>query len=473
MVLGTLLALLVPPHPAWAAPAPSPPATDPARRPAPSADPVTTCSSIETDVPTESDGTGGGEQVCVRAWRGEEAARRSAAAATRRTPTAAPRPLAFPDEPSACGFGSPGSFKQDPNRFTSCSEVWWELITSERDSDGTVEITGSLNLNNRQWNLYDATAVTWTHGLTITVHDGAGTLATGARAQAVSLCDEPGFCLVDQVIGLPDDMEIDLVPGHSYSYGWIEKENGGAAANQGAVVPLSFAGARLIGFAQDQVPPWVFTDDNLWGRCDGSLPGARAGCVNPYHTPTFIFERALYGAAADMIAWAQQNLAGAWGSRLGGRPMHYLYSTADGNRNVMCRTFVQDDTLNAQLSTYPPRDSTGRPEIDSCDEFPFNASYESGAMQTDVNGNPKPHITDGAQCAQVIAAKSGSTGNLALDFARVVPLERPTGFELCVRGHIPYTLNVALGRDGYLRQIRGFRTLDMPGYHDPFWIQVI
>lgn len=123
--------------------------------------------------------------------------------------------------------------------------------------------------------------------------------------------------------------------------------------------------------------------------------------------------------------------------------------------------------MNDQLKTYPPRDGQGNPQIDTCDEFPFAASYESGSMEEDVNGDPKPYVTSGAYCAQVIAEKTASTGDLATDFPKVRTLVAPTGLEPCVRGHIPYSLNTGVGST-YQVTIRASRLISQ----DPFWVDV-
>ncbi|WP_194506007.1 hypothetical protein ACN3XK_68010 [Actinomadura welshii] len=401
-------------------------------------------------------------RICVRGWSGEAAARR-AQQVRRRHPEMfrdATRESAAAVEPAACGFGSPWTFDPDPERFLSCGELWWELFAYETNDDGTVEITGSLNLNNRQWNGYGRTSTAWTHGLTIRVLEGRGTLATGSPVVITSLCGTaagPNCRVADTA------RPASLTPGSVHSFEWTEEAVGLAPESaEGNVVGQENLGVRL---ASDDASgtPWEFDDNELWGRCDNALGGQPPGCVNPYATPTMLVERVRYGAAAEMIAWAQQNLEGAWGVEDGGRPLHRLTGPlSEDNREIMCGRlsgFVRDPVLDAALSTYNDQDT--------CDEFPFASTYESGPMEEDVNGDDKPYVTTGAQCAQVTAYQTASTGDLPTDFARVRVSGDPTGRELCIRGHIPGRLNSGVGGK-YIATINEFRILD----RDAFWLTV-
>jgi hypothetical protein len=159
-------------------------------------------------------------------------------------------------------------------------------------------------------------------------------------------------------------------------------------------------------------------------RCD-MVVFSYTGCVVPDYTPTFEARSDTYGASAAMIGWAQTHLAGHWGLEGQGQPLHRLADDAQAaaNRRVIC-----DSTFNP---VDPPV------EDDSCDEFPFAATRESGALTG---------ATSGAQCAQVTAVRNASPGlPLMLRWPTVQPLGTPTGTERCVRGHIPALLNTGLG----------------------------
>ncbi|MEU9263432.1 hypothetical protein AB0932_35580 [Streptomyces sp. NPDC006682] len=182
-------------------------------------------------------------------------------------------------------------------------------------------------------------------------------------------------------------------------------------------------------------------------RCDDQLSvGNTSGCVVPWFTPTLNISRAQYGSSADMINWAQINLSGHWGLRSSGKPLHRLQSASEQkkNRQAICGTgkFTPDPAV----------------EQDSCDEFPFAGTYESGAL----NG-----VDHGNACAQVTSVRKNSTGDLPFDWQNVTPIGTVTGNEKCVRGHIPGPLNSYAG-GAYGNFVQTARLAD----NDGFWLKV-
>ncbi|MBE1488213.1 hypothetical protein [Plantactinospora soyae] len=108
------------------------------------------------------------------------------------------------------------------------------------------------------------------------------------------------------------------------------------------------------------------------------------------------------------------------------------------NRNIICD------------STFVPRPAEV-PE-DSCDEFPFAATYESGAMLG----------LTGAQCAEVLPYIDDVTGTWDVRYLKPV-----TGSERCVRGHVSLASNTDVGGDlGRLTTAQ--RLLD----HEEYWIGI-
>jgi len=195
--------------------------------------------------------------------------------------------------------------------------------------------------------------------------------------------------------------------------------------------------------------PWKY-------RCDNGLALTGTGCIVPMFIPTLDISRGTYGAAAAMIAWAQKNLDGHWGLK-GKNPLRRLRNpkegTPDDNRKVICRR---------QWKPGPLWHAGSVTMKDSCDEFPFAATYESGAM-------PPDPVASGAQCAQVKAEQTSDAGD---DPARLWNNVVVTGtfspHDKCVRGHIPITLNVDLGQKAYQGLINSDRLID----RDPFWVAV-
>jgi hypothetical protein len=373
----------------------------------------------------------------------------------------------LPSPPAQCEFGS-GQYVVNPDRFTSCTDVIWELFTYTH-IHGTTEITGSMNLEDLQWNSYDALSLSWTHGLLLTAYAGAsGTLADGASAYVKSQCDYRGNpCKVTQNLGPKDTKLIHLSPGSTLQDGWTEKDTGRAVSADGEVDAQKNLGIKLLGPPGPHIPPWKFTDAYLTGRCDsvvvsGTPPNqSRTGCVNQDFIPTLSLPLPRYGASAAMIKWAQENLSGHWGLRGEGQPLHRLISSAQStNYRIICRTdWKASEALNKALMPYKDKDS--------CDEFPFKSTYESGAMKTGVNGKPKPYVTTGANCAQVTAVQTGKTGNEPEDWPKVSPIGTSSGTEPCVRGHIPLKLNSGVG-GAYISFCNSNRIVDK----DAFWVSV-
>lgn len=178
--------------------------------------------------------------------------------------------------------------------------------------------------------------------------------------------------------------------------------------------------------------------DVLTIRCD-RLVGSQAGCVVPSYTPTLLLSVATDGASAIMILWAQQYLPDAWGYEYGGTPLRRLASEAlqRTNRNIICD------------STFVPR-----PEVpnDSCDEYPFAATYESGAMLG----------LTGSDCAEVLPFIDDVTGLWYVRYLKTV-----TGNERCVRGHVSLPSNTDVGGD-LGRFVVAQRVLDF----EEFWVGV-
>ena len=199
-------------------------------------------------------------------------------------------------------------------------------------------------------------------------------------------------------------------------------------------------------------------DSPLKYRCDRNLAGiAGPGCVFPEFTPTFTVSRREFGAAAALIQWAQVNMSAHWGWQGHGKPLRRLAGRAaiDANRHVICETDFQ---------RFPPWVADhGKVKVnDSCDEFPFAATHESGAMGPGG-------VTTGAACQQLKAVKTSDTGSVARIWNAVTPIGKfIRRAAKCVRGHIPITLNVLVGSRGYFGFIGSARLLDK----DPFWLQV-
>jgi hypothetical protein len=186
-------------------------------------------------------------------------------------------------------------------------------------------------------------------------------------------------------------------------------------------------------------------------RCDDMLAFQGAGCVFASYIPTLTLSRGAFGAAADMISWAQKHLDGAWGLEGRGDPLRRLANSekSDQNRAVICGRAWK--SMGSKIGG-----DFG--DTDSCDEFPFAATYESGGSS----------VSSGAECAQVVAVETGKAGQTEPErWNTVEPLGSHSADAACVRGHTPLTENTDVG-NAYRVFIGPQRLLD----EDQFWVSV-
>jgi hypothetical protein len=300
---------------------------------------------------------------------------------------------------------------------------------------------------------YSARSVTWEHGVILNNYAGSGTLKNGDALLVTSACDYfTTTCTATVTSGSPDTQLVAITPVVTVAKTWAETDTGSAPALTGGVDYLDpFIGTVFFLTAPTtEQPPIVLVHDlgDLGGRCDSAAVTGSAGCVDQYYTPTLSLSLAQYGAGAAMVQWAQVSLSPHWGLQGVGQPLTRLVNQGN-NRQIIC-----DSTFANQGSAIGGNDG----DSDSCDEFPFAATYQSGAL----NG-----VTSGAQCAQLTAVQTGNSGNEAADWASVTPVGTVTGSEVCARSHNPLNLNTDVG-GAYGRFIISQRLIDQ----DPFWVVV-
>lgn len=148
-------------------------------------------------------------------------------------------------------------------------------------------------------------------------------------------------------------------------------------------------------------------------RCDKIASGASVGCVFPSFTPTLTLPLRNRGQAN--VAWSMNYLTDHWGWEGKGRPLtrEADESVVSSNRGKVCdSTFRKDPTV---------------PE-DSCDEFPFAATNQSGA-QLGLTGR---------NCAE-IRPDLPSRGQYTVRY-----LNNTSG-RRCTIGHVPNKENGSVG----------------------------
>jgi len=384
---------------------------------------------------------------------------------------AAAAPAAAAAAPAACGFSSSGVpngiYTISPSRLLSCSDFYWTVLDVEV-VDGAFTVLGDFPFEDQSWVTFTSTKLSWVHDMQTISYAGGGSLKGGVDGFMSSNCTAvPTACTVTS----PGDPQvIFLASGSTNSWEWNEQDAGPASTTAGTVDNLD----NVLGVNWDLVDGTsTFSQTEtggLYGRCDNRVAVTNTqGCVDENFTPTFYPSYALYGASADMVNFAENNIPPYYGNQFSPTPtpLHRLQSTTQQttNRNVICDgSFTQDAAMTAALAPYTI--NPARPEADSCDEYPFAGTYESGAMQTGADGQPKPFVTTGANCWQGTAVQSGSTGIEPADW-NVMLLDSMTTTTQCIRAHIPRQLNSALG-GAYGNFVQQQRLLDK----EAFWVFV-
>jgi hypothetical protein len=149
-------------------------------------------------------------------------------------------------------------------------------------------------------------------------------------------------------------------------------------------------------------------------RCDDMLRPRSPGCVFPMWGPLLNLSVSVYGAAAVNVAIGQRYLAQPFGTQASpltrGDP-----AVSDPNRDAIC-----DGTFFPSLILV---------QDDSCDEYPFASSQQSGAQRGFT----------GAACLEIVPLKK-SNGEWVIYVAH-----GNIGVHWCLRGHVPNGQNRAVG----------------------------
>jgi hypothetical protein len=376
--------------------------------------------------------------------------------------------------PAECGFSSSGIptgiFSVSPSRLLSCSDFFWTVLDVE-EVDGAFSIVGDFPFEDQSWITFTSTRLSWVHDMQTISYTGGGTLADGVSGLMSSNCTVvPTACSATSAA--IDPQVISLAPNSTNSWQWNETDAGPALTIAGAVDNLDSAlGVQWV--LTDGSSEFVQTESGgLFGRCDnGAAVADTQGCVDENFTPTMFISYSEGGASVDMVNFYEENIAPYYGNQFSPdpQPLHrltdpILSGPKGNNREIICGGFALDPAITAALAPYNTATNT---ETDSCDEYPFASTYESGAMEEGVDGNPKPFVTTGANCAQVTADHTDTTNQFEPTDWVSVTVNSTTGSDPCIRGHIPKKLNSYVG--GVFRGLIGTARLISK---DAFWVQV-
>lgn len=392
-------------------------------------------------------------------------------------------PAAAAAAPAACGFTSngvpTGIFEINPSRLLSCSDFFYWVLAFEVIDGVPGNIVGDFGFEDQSWVTFSSKKLSWVHDMQTISYGGDGVLSDGIDGFMSSNCTvNPTACTATST-GAPDPQVVFLAPASTYSWEWDEQDAGPASTTAGTVDNLD----AVLGVNWDLDLPGANDVENetggLDGRCDnGVARSGTKGCVDEKFIPTLFISYGTAGASADMINYYEWNIPPYYGnqfiSQQTPQPLHRLTDpilagtpTSDGNnREIICgsNVFTKDPAITAALAPYSTATYT---ETDTCDEYPFNATYESGAMEEGADGNPKPFVTTGADCAQVTAIHTATTNDDEARDWQAVTFPPDGSAEPCIRGHIPGLLNSLVGSQ-YSALIVTARLIDK----DAFWVQV-
>lgn len=372
--------------------------------------------------------------------------------------------------PAECGFptnGIPtGVFEINPSRVLSCSDFFYDVIATQ-EVDGVFSIVGNFTFEDQSWITFSATSLSWVHDMQTISYPGLGVLADGVDGFMSSNCGTVTTACTATSTGAPDPQVISLTPGSTNSWEWNEQDAGPASTTTGAVDNLGNALGVQWNLNLGTTNDVENESGGLDGRCDNGVAVSNSkGCVDEKFTPTMYISYSEGGASVDMINYYEENVSPWYGNQYSPAPtpLHrltdpILTGPKGNNREIICGSMTLDPTITAALAPYN--------DGDSCDEYPFASTYESGAMEDGADGNPKPYVTDGADCVQVTADHTNTTNQFEPTDWVSVTVNSTTATNPCIRGHIPGKLNSYVG--GVYRGLIGTaRLLDK----DAFWVEV-
>lgn len=302
------------------------------------------------------------------------------------------------------------------NRFGSCSKQQFEgdLLDTNGKLLGTYTLTVINNVT------LSATSATPRDDITVTLVRASGevgSVAVGITASCTSACRTTN--------AKPWAGNRVLSVGQSLSGAVTFSETLAKGAQDSMMLKYDIFSTVPGGVPVQPNNSW---DGVYTIRCDNAV-GNNSGCVYSATRASFGLSLNTYQAAAVTYYFAQEYLPDGWGLI---SPLHRLADerAASANRSRTCdSTFVAVSYV----------------ANDSCDEFPFAATYEGGGA--------------GSQCADIAALYEDGGWNIY----QANPTKPITMTEHCVRGHVPLSQNTGAG--GELgRFVQAQRVLDFDSY---------
>ena len=328
-------------------------------------------------------------------------------------PTSAPGTKAAAT-PDSAASGSCNPLQWTISRGEECSQAlvdFWTVINPE-----TFAIVGTLTFLDSQDILLSNYSSLFTENDTYSLIAETGN-ATGVPATVsfAANCSSP--C---KLAGNPPPSVFNLAENTSKSFSYTFQDSPGVATPDTFNLSYSF---------NISLPPPVFAPSlgpYTWSapqpiRCDNNTPNyTAAGCVVPTYVPDLVLPQSVYGAAAVNAYVGELYLPGTPGLTAATPLTRGNPATSDANRNVTCSGF-----------TALPAGNIYAVVNDSCDEYPFASSQQSGGALGIAGGN----------CLEIVPTQAAN-GNWTFKFRNMYTAVYP---QVCLRGHVNSAQNSAVG----------------------------
>lgn len=292
--------------------------------------------------------------------------------------------------PAQCRFGSFSGANQ-PDRFTSCTDGYWEYYLY---IPRTGQVVGWVDFEDLQYITLDARSLVWKHGFILVVYDGQGLLKEGTGVTMSTGCIlNPGVCRNGARPFGADagGTAWNAAPYTNWSSEWDEYDSGAVTTTARSVDFLDDSlGVEITIVGSPNPLAWNDIGQGLVARCDNTLStstSSSVGCVNDDVVPTLTYDSTrnpLVAPVAQHIYTAQTAATSAGGlATKWGVPPIALYrdtrqSDIDASRRVSCG-------------------SVSTPAGSNCDEFPMASTYEGAAFQSDYSVAVVPESANSSQ----------------------------------------------------------------------------
>lgn len=331
-----------------------------------------------------------------------ETTTRTAAPSLAHTGTASVKPDAFP---TACGNNAWGIARTEECNLNSIHE-WTAFDTETGAPVGTETYLISQDIR------LSTSTSTITESITF-----AYAAATGAAVGLPSTVDWVSGCGSPCGVNSLPTTTFTILVGLSKTFTVTYRDNPLAQTPDTFSTNYSYT-ALPTGFIPISVDTWTSPAPI---RCDNNTPSfTNAGCVVPSYVPAVVLPLSKYGAAAMNAYVGELYLPGTPGLSDNTPLTRGDPANTTANRNVTCSGF----------QPLPPGNSYGVVS-DSCDEYPFASSQQSGGAIG----------LAGSNCLEIVP-KQDANANwiwIALNtYTNAFP-------QLCLRGHVNSILNSNVG----------------------------